>query len=165
MAIPAVTSIEFSLLPSYDTQKKTGGRVPISYSYDYGYRVREFTPTIFDTVDTVVNGQRYKAASNKVNREVYANLQPRIGQFGNLRLVNQIAIAGAYSLNWYRNGKTESRSLLDIAALSTLNQYRTAFIQFTGSLMGNFDFGSVYNNETLLGCAQEIGEYIESCDM
>lgn len=141
MNIPAsIVSLEFSLLPSYDTDK-----------YKLGFRVREFTPRITTSESTDIQGQRHSLQSNKNNQETYNELTPVLGEFGNLTLVNQISINGLVTSNWYRDGKTEAEPLLKLACKSILNQYRTAFRQFSGSLYGDFNFGSVYQISGLSG--------------
>jgi len=56
-----------------------------------------------------------------------------------------------YTQSWYREGKTESKPLLQLAGTSILNQYREPYLQFTGSVRGAFDFGNVYNINSLGG--------------
>lgn len=141
MNLPAsIVALEFSLLPSYDT-----------YKYKLGYCVREFTPRITTSESTDIQGQRYSLQSNKLNQETYNELKPVFGEFGNLTLVNQITINGLVTSNWYRDGKSEAEPLLKLACKSILNQYRTPFKQFSGSLYGDFNFGSVYQISGLSG--------------
>lgn len=140
MNLPSfITSLEFALLPSYDT------------SFTGGYRIREFTPTITDATDAGSFDQRYIITSNKTSQETYSDLKPAIGEFANIGVVNQTTIANEVTTNWYRDGRIETKSLLEIASQSVLNQYRTGFELFSGSMRGDFDFSKVYNINGLTG--------------
>ncbi|RAJ25006.1 hypothetical protein [Pedobacter cryoconitis] len=141
MNLPAdIKSLEFSLLPAFDTSKFTGG-----------YRVRQFTPIITTSEASDYYGQRYNISSSKVNRETFTDLKPALGEFGNVSLVNQTRLNDDFTLNWYRDGKTETRPLLELVGQTILNQYRCPFRQFSGSLYGEFDFSMVYKINGLDG--------------
>jgi hypothetical protein len=129
-----IRSLQFSLLPSYDTSSFSGG-----------YRVRQFTPTISTSESTDINGTRYTVASTKLNNDTYSDLSPSMGEFANTHYVNQLLINGEYTQEWYRDGKNEKLPLIEIAGRSILNQYRRNFQQFSGTVLGHFEFGKVYN--------------------
>lgn len=145
-----ITSLEFALLPSYDITGFSGG-----------YRVREFTPSISNGEGGSFD-QRYTITSTKTSKETYTDLAPAIGEFENLSCVNQTTIGGEVTANWYRDGRTEAKSLLQIASQSILNQYRTGFVQFEGSLRGTFDFSKVYS---ITGLSGKFMPYKASIDL
>ncbi|MBE9598736.1 hypothetical protein [Pedobacter sp. MC2016-24] len=144
--IPAgTTTLDFGFMPSY-TSANYG---------DVECLIREFTPTIKAGDAARSTGDNYSIVSNKNVRETYDDFKPQLGEFANNGLSNQILIntstGRTYTQDWYRDGKSESKALFQIAVQSILNQYRTPYRQFSGSIYGEFDFGKVYEIETLNG--------------
>lgn len=117
--------------------------------------IREFTPLIKAGTGARSNGDNYSITSDKNVRESYDDFQPSFGEFGNVGLTNQILIntptGRTFTNTWYRDGKTEEKALLQIGVQSILNQYRTASRLFSGTFYGEFDYGKVYEIETLDG--------------
>jgi len=147
-----VSSLEFALLPSYDSVVPDRNNTP----YLDGYRIREFTPTLSDVESADIDGQRYSTVAQKVNKEMYTDLTPSIGEFANANYVNQLLINNLPTVNWYREGRTESRPLLGLASQSILNQHRINYKQFSCSALGDFDFGKVY---TIVGLHNKYVPY------
>lgn len=117
--------------------------------------IREFTPTIKAGNAARSNGDQYHITSSKNVRESYDDFQPALGEFDNIGLSNQICLntsTGRTSTNsWYRDGKAETKALLQIGVQSILNQYRTSSRLFSGTFFGQFDYGKIYEIETLTG--------------
>ncbi|MBC6111178.1 hypothetical protein ACFOG5_09695 [Pedobacter fastidiosus] len=147
---PAIADTTFNKLelfvyPSYDNPN----------GYQFGGLLREFSVSLSVNNTNNYEGEIYKVSTDKNYTETYDDLVPTFGEFGNIGNTNQLIFNTStgyiYTQNWYREGKTESKSLLEIASRSILNQYRSPYIQFTSSVRGDFDFGKVYNINNLAG--------------
>lgn len=107
-----------------------------------------------DTTDGY-KGEIYTLKSNKSYTEIYKDLKPILGEFNNVGYSNQLLYPTSSGFtvteSWARDGKSESKSLIEIASRSILNQYRLPYLDFTGSVVGNFDVGKVYNIQDLGG--------------
>ncbi|WP_432714794.1 hypothetical protein [Pedobacter sp.] len=138
------TKLDFGIMPSFTMP-----------NYNADCLVREFTPTIKAGSSARSYGDNFSITSNKNVKETYDELQPSLGEFDNIGLTNQILIKTASAklptANWYREGKTESKPLFQLATQSILNQYRQPFRLFSGSFQGEFDYGKVYEIQTLTG--------------
>lgn len=143
VAIPiSGSTMHIAILPSFDTANYTNGGI-----------IRQFTPKISNT--STVDGDRITLKSNKNYIDVYEDFKSDLGEFNKINYLNQILIktptGNEVSGVWYRDGRTESKQLLEIAVRSILNQNRVPYIQFTGSLYGDFDFGSTFTIQSLDG--------------
>jgi|GEM_PF-1128909 len=136
------STMQISFLPSFDTASYTGGGI-----------IRQFTPKINNAA--TVDGDRITIKSNKNYIDEYADFKPELGEFNKTNYLNQIMVktptGDSPSTLWHRDGRTESKELLEIAVRSILNQNRTPYIQFSGSLFGLFDFGSTFKVNGLEG--------------
>jgi hypothetical protein len=138
------TSLDIAFMPSF-----------IDQYYNDPCVIREFTPKITAGVSARSMGDQYSITSTKNVRESYEEFNPDLGEFNVLGATNQILLVmptgKTTTQSWFRAGRTESKSLFEISMHSILNQYRTPFKLFTGSIYGEFDYGKVFNIENLNG--------------
>ena len=147
---PAIADLTFNtlelfILPAYDNPN----------GYMFGGIIREFSTSLVVNNTNNYEGEIYKLSTGKKYVETYTDFEPVFGEFGNVGNTNQLMLNTStgftYTEKWAREGKVESKPLIQIAATSILNQYREPYLQFTGSVKGNFDFGNVYNLNSLAG--------------
>jgi len=146
-----VTNLSFNKLdvyvyPSYNNSAGWSGT---------GSYIRELSVSMETNNTNNYQGEIYKLSTSKLYTDSYDDLNPIFGEFANVGNTNQLLINTSsgytYTQSWYREGKTESKPLLQLAGTSILNQYATPFHNFTGSVRGAFDFGKVYNINSLAG--------------
>ncbi|WP_421944349.1 hypothetical protein [Pedobacter sp.] len=146
-----VTNLSFNkmdvyILPSYNNPNGWMGT---------GSYIRELIVDMSTNNTNNYQGEIYKLSTAKNYTETYEDLNPIFGEFANIGNTNQLLINSSsgytYTQNWYRDGKTESKALLQLAGTSILNQYREPFKNFSGAIRGEFDFGKVYSISHLEG--------------
>lgn len=129
--------VEAYLLPGY------AGSYYQVREFQINYKVAEGAK--FDTVN-------YLNKTNKNFTDTY-ELDTSLGEFDSKFILNQLYLGTGQTQNWYREGKysEDNGSLGYYTTKSILNQYRKPFKQLSGSFLGQFDFGKVYNIENLTG--------------
>jgi len=152
---------EINVIPIYDaTYTSMQVYIFAPFNNSAGLRnddmvLREFSIKYDYKNSSKYTGEKYKLISDLNHLDPYTEFEPLFGEFKSIGYTNQLMLNTStgytYTQNWAREGKNESKPLLEIASKSILNQYREPFKNFSTSVKGEFDFGKIYNIDNLTG--------------
>jgi hypothetical protein len=137
-----VTGMEVSVLPTATSLGASSSMI------------REFNVSLDNSDVSTNKGDKYTLTSTQIAGDTF-ELEPKLGEFSDDNVINQMMINSTTGLTttgfWYRDGKSENKALFEIVSRSLINQYRKPYKNFSGSIIGDFDFGCKYTIEELNG--------------